>query len=160
MFHTFRGSPGSSRGNLLRVLLATGNSTSPPTATSSLYHKPTERNKRRGTSTGAHKKILTPDNSIKNTINKVQCSSIHSYLARNKNQNIHLRERPAMRIGRSSGVGGGGQVHLSALLPVTATTQMPSRRRCKKYTLLKSTPTQAIYLTNLSTSKMKLFLLN
>ena len=45
MFHTFRGSPGSSRGKLLRVLLATGSSNSPPTATSPIYHKPTERTK-------------------------------------------------------------------------------------------------------------------
>ena len=39
MFHTFRGSPGSSRGTLLRVLLATGSSSSPPTAISSIYQK-------------------------------------------------------------------------------------------------------------------------
>jgi hypothetical protein len=52
MFHTFKGSPGSSCGNLLRVRLATGNSTSPPTATSSLYHKPTERTK--GENTNQH----------------------------------------------------------------------------------------------------------
>jgi hypothetical protein len=45
MFHTFRGSPGSSFGNRLRVRLATGSSNSPPTATSPIYHKPTERTK-------------------------------------------------------------------------------------------------------------------
>ena len=120
MFHTFRGSPGSSSGNRLRVRLATGNSTSPPTATTSLYHKPTEKTNDEGTSTNAHKNIHTPDNSIKNSIIKVQFS------------NIHLRECPALRIGRCSGIGGGGQVHLSPLLSSTAATQNPFQAAAAK----------------------------
>ena len=67
MFHTFRGSPGSSRGKLLRVLLATGSSNSPPTATSSIYHKPTERTERGRPKTLAHTRRSLPQRPVSRT---------------------------------------------------------------------------------------------
>jgi len=61
-----------------------------------------------------------------------------------KNQNIHLRKRPALRIGRCSGVGGGGQVHFSALLPVTTTAQDALTTATAQFTRLNLLYTSAL----------------
>jgi hypothetical protein len=135
MFHTFRGSPGSSRGKLLRVLLATGNSNSPPTATS-----PSITNQLRERKRGEHQHWYTQEdpNPIKSTINKYDVQDLLNHCARYNqlSKNIHLlKSSPALPLAAAAALAAAVR---STTLPCSwppPQHTMPSRQPLQKFKL-------------------------
>jgi hypothetical protein len=172
MFHTFRGSPGSSRGTLLRVLLATGSSNSPPTATSSIYQKvsgdsyiyfyfakATLLSSWQTTTSRSYLSLTLTffllfsqlreqkrgGEESTGILTSRSTSTVLTTQPKKVNINNHLlSSSAAQRIGSGSSVSSSGEVHLPALLPVPAANDA-LQAAAKKLTLFKYIPTFNIH---------------